>query len=103
MSFYLNNLPAQKVEIIDEVSEFIGCQNLNTTEIEWSKFTEEFINKAKELRKYLVCVMDNSSFDAAAVLETEYDIERFCDVERDADYRPHYYFLVDEQYINKWK
>lgn len=103
MSFYLQKLPTKKVEIIDEVSEYIGSQNAGEIEIHWQSFSNEFIQKALTLNKYVVCVMDNSSFDAAAVLENEYDIDRFCDVERDNDYRPHYYFLVDKQFIDKWK
>jgi hypothetical protein len=103
MSYYLKNLPAKKLEIIDEVSEYIGSQNLPTTEFERQTISQEFLNKLIEYKKSLVVVLDNSSFDAAAVLETMYDVERFCDVERDNDYRPHYYYLVDNTFISKWK
>ena len=72
-------------------------------EIDWTIFTQQYLTAVSEQNKSLVCVMDNDSFDAAAVLENVYDVNRFCNIDFDHDYRPHYYFLVDNEFINKWK
>ena len=103
MSFYLEKLPIKKVEIFDEYSEFIGDQNIYTDELDWSEFNQKYLTNISKQNKSLVCVLDNSSFDAAVVLENEYDVKRFCNVEFYNDYRPHYYFLVDNEFIKKWK
>ena len=103
MSYYLNKLPVKKVEIFDEYSEFIGDQNIYTNELDWSEFNQNYLTNLSKQNKSLVCVLDNDSFDAAVVLENEYDIHRFCNVDLYNDYRPHYYFLVDNKYIEKWR
>jgi hypothetical protein len=103
MSYYLEKLPIKKVEIFDEYSEFIGDQNIYTDELDWREFNQKYLTNISKQNKSLVCVLDNDSFDAAVVLENEYDVKRFCNIDLYDDYRPHYYFLVDNEFIKKWK
>lgn len=103
MSYYLDKLPVKKVEIFDEYCEFIGSQNTQSDEINWLQFNQKYLTDLTQQNKSLVCILDNGSFDAAAVLENEYDVNRFCNVDLYDDYRPHYYFLVNNEIIKKWK
>ena len=102
MSFYVQQLPAKKLEIIDKHCKFIGGQNICGEEIDWETLAEKYLLSAEKNKKYLICVLDNCSFDAVVVLENKYDVERFCNVDRDDDYRPHYYYLADQEFIEKW-
>ena len=103
MGQYLDNLPMKKVEPLElDGAKFIGSQNIfGFSNLDISIFSEEYLKNLKSNNQYLICCLENGEWDAAAILDSMYEIKRFTDISDDN--RARYYFIISQEQYDKFK